>query len=195
MNQTIDTKEIERKAYLTYHKDGIIDIYIGLSIITIAVTDMIWMLALLPIFYRDSKRRYTFPRLGYVKFSEKTNKMAGTQKPLMALIALTLLVTTFAWYLGTTGNQVWFQPILQNWKWIFAVSSALIFVGFGWLTELKRLYYYGALSLLWFSAANYLPLQSHLLFLVFGGAIALMGAAQLYKFTQEYKVEPRPENE
>lgn len=195
MIPTMDTKEIERRAYLTYHKDGIIDIYIGLLIIMLALTDMIWMLALYPIFYRDSKRRYTFPRLGYVKFSEKTNKMAGIQKPLTALIAITFLVTIFAWYLGTTGNQAWFQPILLNWKWIFAIASALIFACFAWLTDLKRLYYYGALSLLWFSAANYLPMQSHILFLVFGGAISLTGAAQLYKFTQEYPVEPRAENE
>jgi len=195
MNNSIDVKEIERIAYLTYHKDGIVDIYIGLTIVLLALTDMIWMLALFPIFYRDSKRRYTFPRLGYVKFSEKTNKIAGAQKPLTTLIVLTFIVTLFAWYLGTTGNIAWIQPIVQNWKWMFAGVSAIIFCAFAWLTDLKRLYYYGALSLLWFSAANYLPLQNHILFLVFGGVVSLTGALQLYRFTREYPVEPRAENE
>ncbi len=195
MENPIDIKEIERRAYLTYHKDGIIDIYLGLAVVILALSDMIFMLALFPIFYRDTKRRYTFPRLGYVKFSEKTNKIMKSQKPLTMILAFIFLATIFAWYLGTTGNQVWFQPYVQNWKWIFAGASVIIFSVFAWLTDLKRLYYYGVLSLLWFSVANYLPLQGYILFLVFGGAIALSGAIQLYRFTQEYKVEPRAENE
>ena len=65
MNDNIDTKEIERKAYFNYHKDGILDIYLGISMAMFTVSfisptySMVWMTALLPVFYRDSKRRRT----------------------------------------------------------------------------------------------------------------------------------------
>jgi hypothetical protein len=31
MNENFDIKEIERKAYFNYHKDGIVDIFLGID--------------------------------------------------------------------------------------------------------------------------------------------------------------------
>jgi len=81
----INTKEIERRAFLSYHKDGIIDIYLGFSVIILSILfvgnefstmlpSMGGIIVLFPILYRESKKRYTFPRLGYVKFSEKKGR-------------------------------------------------------------------------------------------------------------------------
>jgi len=101
LNDMINTKEIERRAYLTYHKDGIIDIYLGLLIVMLSIVMlstlfvgteafMMWggmagTFALFPIFYRESKKRYTFPRLGYVKFSEKKGRSRNSIMMLLGL--------------------------------------------------------------------------------------------------------------
>ena len=71
--ENVDLKEIERRAYLSYHKDGILDIYLGMGIMTIAsvfyfevFVSIISTIAILPILYTVSKKQYTIPRLGYV---------------------------------------------------------------------------------------------------------------------------------
>lgn len=201
MNNNLNIKEIERKAYLNYHKDGILDIYIGLVILTLAFNlidneySMVWMIALFPICYRDSKRRYTFPRLGYVKFNKKTGKSRNATIFTIGLATLTFIVGILVFFKGNQSGISFLVPFIKNWKWVTAIIGALVFSLFGYTTELKRLYYYAISSFLIFATGAVTPINGFILIVTFAGVISLSGVYQLYNFTQEYPVEKRAENE
>ena len=62
--ENIDLKDIERRAYLAYHKDGILDIYLGMGIMAVATVFFFeafvtssGIIAILPILYAASKKQ------------------------------------------------------------------------------------------------------------------------------------------
>jgi len=207
LNDVINTKEIERRAYLTYHKDGIIDIYLGLSIVmlsTIFVGTEAWLMmfggmggtiALIPIFYRESKKMYTFPRLGYVKFSEKKGRSRNSIMMLLGLGTLSSLLGLWAFYLGTKGDFLWVETIVAHWHWFLAFLFLGLFLLFGYITDLKRLYYYGLGSFVLFVSGNFVPVKGFWLVLALGGAMMTTGVILLQRFKREYPLESRARDE
>ena|GEM_PF-4152315 len=76
MTQNIDLKELERKAYLSYHGDGLLDIFLGLIIVFFSVgiaTDILFIGSIFPPLgvpvFALIKRSLTVPRIGFVHFS------------------------------------------------------------------------------------------------------------------------------
>ena len=201
MNNNIDPKEIERRAYFNYHKDGVIDIYLGIAIAMVTVSiinptiSMVWMIALFPVFYRDTKRRYTFPRLGYVKFSEKTGTSKRSTSLAIAMASITFLGGFLVFFSGFPDNYNWMAPFIENWKLVSAVFLSVALSLFGYVSEIKRLYYYAISSFVIFAAGALFPIQGYIILPLLGGLITVSGVYQLYKFTQEYPLEPRPEYE
>jgi len=192
----INTKEIERRAYLTYHKDGIIDIYLGFSVImlsTLLVEQVSTMLpsiggiiVLFPILYRESKKRYTFPRLGYVKFSEKKGRSRNSIMMLFGLLTLSSIMSLWVFFLGSKGNFLWIETIIAHWHWFLASLSLGLFLLFGYITDLKRLYYYGLGSFVLFASGNFVPVKGFWLVVALGGAMMATGLILLQRFKQEY---------
>jgi hypothetical protein len=76
MSMETSIQQLRRKAYLAYHRDGIIDILIGVSILGFGL----WQELNIPLFafaclfafgmYVPLKNAITVPRFGYVRFSE-----------------------------------------------------------------------------------------------------------------------------
>jgi len=206
LNDTIDTKEIERRAFLTYHKDGIIDIYLGFSIAMLSTlffgdeTIMIWgsmagIIALIPIFYRESKKMYTIPRLGYVKFSEKKGRSRNSIMMLLGLGTLSALMGLWTFFLGTKGDFLWIETIIAHWYWFLAFLFLGLFLLFGYITDLKRLYYYGLGSFVLFALGNFLPVNGFWLVLALGGAMMTTGVILLQRFVREYPLESSTRDE
>ena len=206
MNDVINTKEIERRAFLTYHKDGIIDIYLGFSIVMFSFlffgTEALMMwggmsgtLALIPIFYRESKKRYTFPRLGYVKFSEKKGRSRNSIMMLLGLGTLSALMGLWAFYLGNKGDFLWVETIIAHWHWFLASLFLGLFLLFGYITDLKRLYYYGLGSFVLFASGNFVPVMGFWLVLALGGAMMTTGLILLQRFKREYPLESSTKDE
>ena len=78
-------REIEKRTYMSYHQDGLIDIFLGIYVLLFALgillknlTDSsMWTVApgifpaiMLPIWI-SVKKRITMPRIGYVKFGTR----------------------------------------------------------------------------------------------------------------------------
>lgn len=201
MKNNIDAKEIERRAYFNYHKDGVIDLYLGIAIAMATLSlinptmSMIWMIALFPVFYRDTKRRYTFPRLGYVKFSEKTGTSKRSTSLAIAMASITFLGGLLVFFSGFPNNYDWIVPFIENWKLVAAVFLTVTLSLFGYVSEIKRLYYYAIGSFILFVAGALIPIQGYIILPLLGGLITLSGGYHLYKFTQEYPLEPRTKYE
>jgi hypothetical protein len=193
----INTKEIERRAFLSYHKDGIIDIYLGFSVIILStlfvgnefstmLPSMGGIIVLFPILYRESKKRYTFPRLGYVKFSEKKGRSRNSIMMLFGLLTLSSIMSLWVFFLGSKGNFLWIETIIAHWHWFLASLSLGLFLLFGYITDLKRLYYYGLGSFVLFASGNFVPVKGFWLVVALGGAMMATGLILLRRFKQEY---------
>lgn len=202
MENNINLKEIERRAYINYHKDGIIDIYLGMGI---AMASSIYFdffpglmgtIAILPILYAASKKQYTIPRLGYVKFSESTKGRARNSVTLALILGtVSAIAGLFAFYTGITSGYNWIEPIIENWKISAAVLLLVVFSLFGYVSDLKRMYHYALVSFLVFSSGLFLAVPGYWLIIMVGGIICLNGLIHLYRFTQEYPLEHGSKNE
>jgi hypothetical protein len=198
MNEVINIKEVERRAFTTYHKDGILDIYLGFSIITLsflflAEAGMIGafsgILVLFPILYRESKKSYTFPRLGYVKFSEKKGRSRNSFLILFGLLTLSLMGGIWAFYLGNIGDYLWVEVLKANWFWFLALLGLGLFMLFGYITDLRRLYNYGVVSFILFASGNFMHVDGFWLTLILGGLVLATGLILLQRFVHEYPLK------
>jgi hypothetical protein len=201
--ENIDLKEIERRAYLTYHKDGILDIYLGIGIMSVAsvfffeaFTGTPGVIVMLPILYAASKKQYTISRLGYVKFSQSTKGRARNSLTLALLLGLiSALAGLFTFFNTLSTGHSWIEPLIANWKITVASILLVVFSLFGSVSDLRRMYYYGILSSIVFVSGIFLPIPGYMLILIVGGIISINGIVHLYRFTQEYPIEKGHENE
>ena len=201
--ENFDLKEIERKVYLTYHKDGILDIYLGMGIMSVSSVfffeyfySMSGIIAILPIFYAASKKQFTIPRLGYVKFSSSTKGRARNSLTLALLLgSMSAIAGLFAFYSVISSGYSWIEPLIANWRITIASILLVVFSLFGYVSDLRRMYYYGLVSFIVFIAGIFLPIPGYLLILTVGGIISINGIVLLYRFTQEYPLTKGQENE
>ena len=153
-------------------------------------------IALLPIFYAVSKRQYTIPRLGYVKFSSQTQGRARNSLTLALILgSMSAVAGLFTFYSVISSGYSWIEPLIANWKITIAVILLVVFSLFGYVSDLRRMYYYGLMSSIVFVSGIFLPIPGYMLILAVGGIISINGIVQLYKFTQEYPLDKGQENE
>jgi hypothetical protein len=201
--ENLDLKEIERRAYITYHKDGILDVYLGIGIMTIAsvfffevFVGITGTIAILPILYAASKKQYTIPRLGYVKFSSSTKGRARNSFTLAILLGtMSAIAGLFAFYSGISSGYTWIEPLIANWKITIASILLVVFSLFGYVSDLRRMYYSGLFSSIVFVSGMFLPIPGHILILAVGGIISVNGIVYLYRFIKEYPIEKGHEDE
>lgn len=195
MPEKIDLKEIERKAYLSYHQDGLLDVFIGLTALFLASflwlapdmliylmgTMFVWMLL-----YIAAKKSVTVPRLGYVEFSKERNtKSSVILLYVVALNIVAFVITMLAWI-----NPSIFTDIIEpNGYLIIGAAVASIFVVIAYGTGIQRFYAYGVVTLLAFSLTQFLFLPFYLPILSLGIVMLIAGAVLLYKFVRKYPKE------
>ena len=190
---------IEKRTYMSYHQDGLLDIFIG-SYILLFVIDILlnnildlstWFVipaifpALMVPIWLSIKKRVTMPRIGYLKF-----KTTGANK--LTAIFLGLMVSGLGTFLlfGFASTQSWALS-LRN----IIISNGMLFIGIGafststlfaYTLGLKRLYAYGPLTLTLFSIGHFVTLPFEYLPLIIGLVIIISGFILLVKFTRKY---------
>jgi hypothetical protein len=203
MENNIDLKEIERRAFLSYHEDGILDIYLGIGIMMASSVffyeyfiGLTGVVALLPILYAASKKQITIPRLGYVKFSNSTQGKARRSITLALLLGtLSAVAGFFAFYSVISSGYNWIEPFIENWKIVIASILLVVFYLFGYVSELERMYYYAVVSFLVFISGLIITVSGYWFPLILGGIICVNGLIHLYRFTQDYPLEKGREDE
>jgi uncharacterized membrane protein len=98
MSNNIDLKEIEIKAFKSYHKDGLIDVCAGFILLCYGIfimADMPWLaaigIALTVPFYASIKEALVIPRLGMVKFSKDRESKESSKKLMFMAILLVFM--------------------------------------------------------------------------------------------------------
>jgi uncharacterized integral membrane protein len=193
-------REVEKKTYMSYHQDGLLDIIIGLyalafglGIVADKILDFsfavlmpgILIAIILPIWIQ-AKRKITLPRIGYVNIGTK-----GSNKLFALLIGLSVagLGVFFLFTMMTfqNGRPEWIETILLQYGMIWiGLGAAVIGSLFAYTMGLKRLHGYGFLTLALFVSGYFLSVPFEYLLLVAGSVIIASGAALLVRFVRKY---------
>lgn len=196
MDEKVNLEEIEKKSYRNLNEDGLQEIAIGLvltlysglwstSIIGVIV---VFQLVILPKFFELVRKRYTYPRIGYVKHFDETKETGigifGFVAASMVIIGLLIL---FA-YGKITGDLIY--------QWVpsfigLSLLGAMLYVN-GKSGDKIYLWYagYSLLSGIGFSFIRFQPvlasIQYYLLFIGFSMLIA--GLVRFTLFGKKYPV-------
>jgi len=206
MSQNVDLKALEKKAWRTVFQDGLWDIYLGIILMSFAVSawldkrpinDDLRMMSYISVMVFGmvvlylGKRFITMPRVGRVKFGKERQKR---RKAVQLVLFISVLVGLLLWWL----SAVYFGGDREvPSKWLFPiiwVLNMLIVFGLGaYFFEYARLYVIG------FLYALVLPLDVFLkqvtdadldvyIFLGAGLIILVMGLMYLLRFMREYQL-------
>lgn len=196
-----DLKEIERKAYMSYHQDGLLDVFVGVYILGFglgiwadrtldlgfgSVMPAILGATVLPIWIQ-AKRKITMPRIGFVKFGPR-----GTQR-LMGLFigtAVVGLLFFMALALTTPGRPpLWLQTIFQYGMIAIGLVSLVVCSLFAYSMGLRRLYGYGLATLVLFVGGHVMAVFFGYILLILGTVVMVAGCAMLIGFVGKYPLQ------
>jgi hypothetical protein len=193
-------REIEKKAYMSYHQDGLLDMVIGLYALSFglgifadkilefgfaAIMPAIMISIVLPIWIY-AKRKITMPRIGFVKFGARgSNKLFAIFLGL-AVAGLGVSLAFGVFMLGQNGRPLWFEILFQYGMIWIGLGAAVIGSLFAYTMGLKRLHGYGFLTLALFVSGYFLGIPFEYLLLTIGSVIIASGAALLVQFIRRY---------
>jgi hypothetical protein len=202
MNNEPDLKQIERKAYMSYHQDGLLDIFVGLYILVFGLgifTMIIWdytfgiilpgilVVTALPI-WMGTKRKITNPRIGFVNFGLRgASKVTAIFTGIMVLGLGAMFVFTFA--MVQSESRQWLDLIFQNGMLIVGFGSLAVSLLFGYSMGLKRLYAYGMLSVISLVIGHFVGFSFAYILIALGAVIMVTGIALLIGFVKKYPLK------
>jgi len=210
MEDEINLKKIERKAYLSYHQDGLLDVSIGVFIIgfglyVLSDSDFPFMAilpALLVPVWAKAKKKITYPRIGYVKFRKGTSTIR-TKNMLFLSVVLTLLLVTGVFVTMTirSGSLPSWASIIGAYNMVIAGAAvAVVLSVVARINGLNRLYAYAALFFAMYTAGYFLVMipgfdvwqRTAVMNILLGAIISGYGLYLLSRFLREY---PAPDGD
>ena len=195
MNEKINLKKIERKAYTSYHQDGLIDIFIGFTVLAFGIlmfTDLAWMGGIIGIMaitsYASAKKVFTIPRIGYVKFVQY--KVKAMLAIVLVVGVLTSLLGVFALMaVGIENNiPVWLVFLIENGLLIIGVAGAVLISSLAYVFRINRLYAYSILTLILFAGGQFFSLPFPYFVVLLGVLILASGIVLLVHFLRKYPI-------
>ena len=192
MNQKINLKEIERRAYTSYHQDGILDISIAIVILLFSIViigEMPWIGGMAGIFaisiYAGLKKTITIPRIGYVKFPQQR-----AQK----LIVFTLVLGLFSMVAGvfafmqtlSSGTPDWLLFLIDNYMLTIGVAVSMLFLLGGYIFRTKRIYGYSLLTFVLFVVGYFISFPLYYYLTALGATILTSGLTLVIRFVKKY---------
>lgn len=156
MTQNMNLKELERKAFTSYHGDGILDIFAGAWIFVFGMlgiySDKVWAAGMFPVWglpvWAAMKKRITVPRIGYVKFGHK--RISKIQKVFFFLHFLVYACAVVVILMADAHNTpAWVETLLTDYPvLVFGISVTLLFFVCVWTLNIRHFFIYGIVTLL-----------------------------------------------
>jgi hypothetical protein len=204
MNEKMNLKEIEKKAYRFTFKDGIYDIAYGALLISIAIAPIlreiiylgyiVFLVLPASLIIILGKKYITNPRIGIVKFNQKRRK---TQKRIMLissilvpLTTLLVILTAMGIFPGNIGTMLGGYAIPVG-AGIFAIILLSVIAD---LIDFPHFYIYGITVGLGIPIADILhktigpPLDNLITFGITGVILLIFGIFTMSKFLQKYPI-------
>ena len=194
LTQNINLKVLERKAYLSYHQDGLIDSFIGLFVLIFGIGmafDISYIGGVLPplgiALYAAAKRIITIPRIGLVRFGpERTLRMKKEKKFFQIFFSITVLLGVLLFF-GVAGRQNIVITIMR--KFVMAPIGIIGAVGFaflGYWKQISRYYIYAGLILITVFVGPLLKISHPAYFSFLGIMMLIPGLCILTQFIRKY---------
>jgi hypothetical protein len=192
MGKQINLKELERKAYLSYHKDGLLDLFIGFGILLFGLwmlADMFYLagasVAIFMPLYMQSKKQITIPRMGYVKFGP--SRIARSKKTMLALVLIGVIAFIPGLLLAMQSTiPSWLPVLIEEYGMIVVGVIGMMIIGIvAYISEISRFYAYATLFLATFIVSYSLSIPVFYTIIALGTVITLSGVYMLTKFLRE----------
>jgi hypothetical protein len=186
-------KSIERRVYLSYHGDGLWDLFLGLFFLGMGlfmIFDQPYLMGALAVVIlplaQSIKKAITRPRMGYVEFSsERQAKQKRGRTKMSFLLTFTMIlgvVVFMAYYVNTE----WGDTIKSLGLIPFGFVLTLVIGAVGMLFDLRRFYLYAALVLAVFIAGHVLHTHPAFYLLLVGAVVTITGTIMLIRFLRKY---------
>lgn len=207
MSHDLDLKEIERRVQRSAYQDGLLEIFLGSFLLLLGVLFTIspiivafsaFLAFLIKPLFERVKKRYIYPRIGYVKFGPEKEADSKGIVAAAAVFAVILLgsMGVFILTMGKDlGRAFWFDYFLP------AFTGFMTAFGPFWLGQtynLKRGYVFAALFLLSGIAIPVLGIATgynavSLEWLLVGLVILVSGVIMFTRFLRKYPAEEAPD--
>jgi len=196
MTSRIDLKRLERKAYLSYHEDGLVDLFLGFAVIMFGLfvlTEVVIVLSgsvfVWLLLYIAAKRLITVPRIGNVEFSSERKSKISTLLWILVLVQIiSVCVSLLAWMVPMVATI-----IILNYMIIIGFVGASIFSFIAYMSDILRFYLYGVVTLVVFLGSYFFNFTFYLPMMVVGILITFSGLVLLFRFIQRYPISKEGE--
>jgi hypothetical protein len=207
MLNTIDLKQIERKAYRSTFEDGLMDMLLGAIIAStgiymyrpdsgyspINIVGMVLIFVVLQLFYQAGKKYITQPRMGQVRFGPARKHRRKTMAVILGVIILFQLVlvglTAVGWFDQALGDKLFGSIDGYSSERLMVAAVGSLFVGppmlvMAYMIDFPRGYYIAVLMAL---AVFLMILTNQMIYsLVIGAIIILPGFVLFIRFLRKY---------
>jgi MFS family permease len=196
MSPKISLTEIEKRTYLTYHRDGLADIFLGACLLSwglIARTPGISGLsAIAPLIFfflwKPIRNWVIVPRLGLVLPSEKEIKRDMSRTRTMIYVFTATAILAIITFLAFTGDQTWWKDLLKKSSLLlFGIAISAVVATVAYLWSIKRLYAYAVFILASFGINYPMGDIPFIEFIISGSVILVIGIVLLITFLNKYK--------
>jgi hypothetical protein len=185
----VDLKQIQRKVYMTFFQEGLWDIFLGLFIVgwgLSILTEAVYLPAIsfigLYFVIWGIKKWLTYPRIGYVRFSETSRRRITARFIILGTVVLLLgAVAAVLWGIGTRP-----QWLADYFPLIFNGMLAAIVCFVAYWAIVNRFYLHAALIFLGAVFHLWLGIRWEFGFIGAGGIIVLIGLGILISFLRKY---------
>lgn len=197
MSTKINLTNVERRAYMLYHQDGLADIVLGLAMLgfgfyiitgSVATSFLTWMPF---IFLWSYKQRITVPRVKFTDLSPERIAATSIRSTLFGIVIgiglLVTLVAGIALFIAF-GN---ISPVLQSWikdYGLLSLGVAIVaFMGIlGYMWGNSRLYAYAGLTAVAIAATYLFTIPLSITITLLGLVVLLCGVVVLIRFLRSH---------
>lgn len=201
MKQQVNLKKIEQKAFSQSQQDGLMEFVMGICLLAMSTRlfsrVLICMFPLAMLLFRPAlnamRKRFTYPRTGYVKLIPDKPKDAISGIALITLIVIAVLAVAFIMFADVGDFGLWL-------KWVplwAGVVLAIMFVSLAAKSGTIRYYIFALWSVLYglvLSILNFEPIETGTLlyFLAMGALLTPSGLVIFIRFLRKF---PKPAEE
>lgn len=204
MNENINLKEMEKKAWKSCFQDGLWDIFLGFILLSFGiapfieeitgVTFLISYIILLVVGYiifYGGKKYITIPRIGNVKFGPKRK----SKKNKVGIILAISGIFGLAAILLTQTDLIPYNIDTSIWGIIFVINALIVFSLMAYYLDFARLYIYSiffatSIFIIETSSSHVGSTYDNLIgFGMFGVVIVLIGLLHLTRFVRRYPLQ------